>query len=142
VDAEREVGRTRDVGWEIGVRRTVPAEPEAVWELLRSPEGMEVWLGGAIALEPGPYRLEDGTDGEVRVDAPGSHLRLTWRPPGWEEPSLVQVRVMPAAGGATIAFHQEHLADAMARDLMRERWTGVAEELRARLASARTGGGD
>lgn len=133
MDAEREVGRTRDAGWEVGVRRTVPAAPEAVWELLRSPEGMEIWLGGAIELEPGPCRLADGTDGEVRVDEPGSHLRLTWRPPGWEEPSLLQVRVLPAATGATIAFHQERLADAMMRDLMRERWTGVIETLRERL---------
>ena len=137
----REVGRTAAVGWEIGVRRTVTAAPEAVWALLRSPEGMEIWLGGAIDLEPGPYRLEDGTDGEVRVDEPGSHIRLTWRPPGWEEPSTVQVRVLPAATGTTIAFHHERLADAMMRELMRERWLGVVEELRARLEAPPTAGG-
>lgn len=139
---KREVGHTAGAGWEIGARRTVAAEPEEVWALLRSPEGMEIWLGGPITLAPGPYRLDDGTDGEVRVDEPGSHIRLTWRPPGWEQPSVVQVRVLPAATGATIAFHQERLEDAMARDLMRERWIGVAEALRARLAPAPEGGGD
>ena len=138
---EREVGRTADAGWQIGVRRTVAADPDAVWALLRSPDGMEIWLGGAISLEPGPYRLEDGTDGEVRVDEPGSHIRLTWRPPGWEEASLVQVRVIPAATGTTIAFHQERLADAMARDLMRARWSGVADALRARLQAPPEPGG-
>ncbi len=140
--SQHEVGRTATAGWEVGVRRTVAADREAVWELLRSPEGMEIWLGGAIALEVGPYRLEDGTDGQVRVNEPGSHIRLTWRPPGWEEPSTLQVRVLPAATGTTIAFHQEGLADAMARDLMRERWIGVIEELRGRLSSARGDGGD
>lgn len=139
---QHEVGHTADAGWEIGVRRTVAAEPEEVWALLRSPEGMEIWLGGAITLALGPYRLDDGTDGEVRVDEPGSHIRLTWRPPGWEEPSVVQVRVMPAATGTTIAFHQERLADAMMRELMRERWTGVIAQLTARLAPAPPREGD
>jgi uncharacterized protein YndB with AHSA1/START domain len=134
--SEREVGHTADVGWEIGVRRTVPAQIDDVWALLRSPEGLEIWLGGAIDLRPGPYRLDDGTDGEVRVDEPGSHIRLTWRPPGWEEPSTVQVRVLPAASGTTIAFHQERLADAMMRDLMRERWISVIAALRDRLPPA------
>ena len=126
-------GRTKDAGWEIGVRRTVPAEVDEVWALLRSPEGTAAWMGGPVAIAEGPYRLEDGTDGEVRVDEPGSHIRLTWRPPGREEPTVVQVRVLPAASGATIAFHQERLDGPEEREAMRERWTGVIARLREML---------
>ncbi|MGD9695959.1 MAG: SRPBCC domain-containing protein [Thermoleophilia bacterium] len=127
-------GLTRDAGWQIGVRRTVAADPRDVWRVLRSAEGLRVWLGGEIELSAGTaYRLADGTEGEVRVDEPGSHLRVTWRPPGWGRASLIQVRVLPAARGATLAFHQEHLPDEAARGAMRERWLGVIERLRPLL---------
>jgi len=126
-------GRTKDAGWEIGVRRTVPADVDVVWALLRSPEGTEAWLGGPVEIAPGPYRLDDGTDGEVRVDEPGSHVRLTWRPPGREEPTVVQLRVLPAASGATIAFHQERLDGPEEREAMRARWVAVIDRLRGLL---------
>jgi len=130
----RRTGLTRDAGWEIGVRRTVPVEVDAVWTLLRSPEGTAVWLGGPAAIAVGPYRLDDGTEGEIRVDEPGSHIRLTWRPPGRGEPTVVQVRVLPARTGATIAFHQERLDGPREREAMRERWTAVIARLREMLA--------
>ncbi len=130
----RATGLTRDAGWQIGVRRTVPAGVDEVWALLRSPEGTAAWLGGPVEIAPGPYRLDDGTDGEVRVDEPGSHVRLTWRPPGREEPTVVQVRVLPAATGATIAFHQERLGGPEEREAMRERWVAVIARLEAMLA--------
>jgi uncharacterized protein YndB with AHSA1/START domain len=132
----RETGRTKDAGWEIGVRRTVPARVDDVWALLRSPEGTAIWLGGPADLAPGPYRLDDGTEGEVRADAPGSHIRLTWRPPGAAAPSTIQVRVTEAASGATIAFHHERLADADERERMRRRWVDVIDRLRERLPAS------
>ncbi|MDQ2807503.1 MAG: SRPBCC domain-containing protein [Chloroflexota bacterium] len=112
------VGQTRDVGFEIGARRTLPLAPDAAWRLLLSPAGLACWLGAgaALPLTPGTrYALADGAIGEVRVYQPGSHLRLTWQPPGWVRPSTVQVRVLPSGERTTIAFHQEHLPDAAAR---------------------------
>jgi uncharacterized protein YndB with AHSA1/START domain len=55
------------------------------------------------------YRLADGTQGVVRVFRPQSHLRLTWQPPGWSRPAVIQVRVIPMKSGTQVAFHQEHL---------------------------------
>src|SRR5262249_51156033 len=89
-------GLTKGGGWEIGVRRTVSADADDVWGLLRSPQGTAIWLGGPVEIAPGPYALDDGTDGEIRVDEHGSHIRLTWRPPGRDEPTLIQVRVLEA----------------------------------------------
>ena len=97
------------------------------------PDGTAAWLGGPLAIAEGPYRLEDGTDGEVRVDEHGSHIRLTWRPPGREVPTVVQVRVLPAASGATVAFHQERLEGPEEREAMRAHWTGVIDRLRGML---------
>lgn len=126
----REVGKTADVGYQIGVRRTLPCGEEVLWSLIVSPAGMAIWLGGAIDLAEGAtYTLADGTRGQVRVYKPWSHIRLTWHPPGWTRPSTVQVRVGAASRGTTISFHQEHLPDSAARTAMKAHWEGVIEEL-------------
>ncbi|HEX8430286.1 MAG TPA: SRPBCC domain-containing protein [Longimicrobium sp.] len=132
--SEREVGKTRDTGWQIGVRRTMPLSVEEAWELVTSAEGMGAWLGGEVEMERGKgFALADGASGEVRVMKPRSHLRLTWQPGGWKRASTIQVRVLPAAGGATIAFHQEHLPDAEARERRHAHFAAALDAL-ARIA--------
>ena len=132
----REPGRTAAAGYQIGARRTFPCAPAAAWGALLSPEGLACWLGGPLDPARPAYRLPDGTTGEVRVWQPGSHLRLTWQPPGWARPSTVQVRVIPARSGTTIAFHQEHLAGPDEREAMRARWADALDHLGARLGGA------
>ena len=61
---ERVVGQTKDVGFEIGVSRTLPHAPAEVWSFLTSPGGVALWVGPGAVLEPtkgSPYRAEDGT---------------------------------------------------------------------------------
>jgi uncharacterized protein YndB with AHSA1/START domain len=87
-----------------------------------------------LAFVPGEaYRLKDGTEGTVRVVKPDSHLRMTWHPRGWERPTLIQVRVIPAATGTTISFHQEHLPDARAREERREHFTAALDRLEGHI---------
>jgi uncharacterized protein YndB with AHSA1/START domain len=127
---EREAGRTLDAGYQIGVRRTLPVSEEHLWALLLSPAGLDAWLGGVADLEPGSrFAFADGTRGEIRVNRPWSHLRLTWQPPAWEAPSILQVRVLAARSGATLSFHQDHLRGPTERAEMKARWEGVIERL-------------
>jgi uncharacterized protein YndB with AHSA1/START domain len=115
----RQVGQTRDTGFQIGARRTLPIPQEYAWHLVTSREGRGVWLGDTPELEVernATYKLADGTHGEITVHEPLSHIRLTWQPPGWPRPSIIQVRIMPRADRTAIAFHQEHLPDATARE--------------------------
>ncbi|MDI3341228.1 MAG: SRPBCC domain-containing protein [Sphaerobacter sp.] len=135
----RVVGQTAQSGFQVGVRRTLPFAAEAVWAVLCSPAGMTVWLGGPVALEPGTrYTLADGTFGEVRVYRPGSHIRLTWQPPGWAQPSTLQVRVLPARTGTTLSFHQERMRGPAERAAMKAHWVQVIARL-AELLRAQTG---
>lgn len=109
---KRPVGKTRDAGFQVGARHTFSVAPDEAWRLLTSPGSVRLWLDdrAALTLAQGvTYRLADGTHGEVRVVAPGSHLRITWHPPGWPRASTIQVRVIPKGDRAVIAFHQEHL---------------------------------
>lgn len=126
------VGKTADAGYQIGVRRTVPVAEEHLWERLLSPEGTAVWLGGAAEVKEGAlFSFPDGVSGEIRVYKPGSHIRLTWHRPGWEAPSYVQVRVIPARTGTTLSFHQDHLAGPTDRAAMKEHWEATISRLLA-----------
>lgn len=131
------VGLTRDAGWQIGVSATLLVPIEQVWGFLTSPEGMRLWLGHEVDLlhEPGqPYRTQDGTHGEVRSLRPRDRVRLTWRPPGWDHDSTVQVAVQVAGPGRTLLrFHQERLADAGERERQRTHWRAVLTSVVAAL---------
>jgi uncharacterized protein YndB with AHSA1/START domain len=133
--AERwEVGKTADAGYQIGVRRTVPVSEERVWARLLSSAGLQIWLGGDSSVDEGTrFAFPSGISGEVRVYKPWSHLRLTWRKPEWDAPSVLQVRVIPARTGTTLSFHQDHLRGPAERTAMKVHWERVIEDLAAEL---------
>jgi uncharacterized protein YndB with AHSA1/START domain len=113
------VGKTADVGWNIGVSRTLPYPAEVVWDFLVSREGVTIWLGPGVELprEPGAeYETANGTVGEIRSFADGDRVRLTWRPSDWDHDSTVQVRLSGTGAKTTLRFHQEWLADAEERE--------------------------
>ncbi|GAB4214666.1 MAG: hypothetical protein OHK0022_53520 [Roseiflexaceae bacterium] len=132
-NTDRSTGQTRDTGFQVGVRRTLSIPPADAWQLLTSQQGARLWLGDLpeAGLAQGvSYRLEDGTSGAVTVFEPGSHLRLTWQPPGWARPSVIQVRVLPSGERTTVAFHQEHLPSPAEREQRRAFYTSVLDQLR------------
>lgn len=134
----REVGLTRDVGWQIGVSRTLAVPLDAAWDLLVSPSGLAVWLGDDVSapLASGDtYTTRDGTTGEVRSVRPRDRVRLTWRPPGRARPATVQVALVARPSGCSVRFHTEHLESAAERERMREHWRTVLDRLEDALAS-------
>jgi uncharacterized protein YndB with AHSA1/START domain len=136
----REVGRTRDAGWQIGVSKTVDRPVGEVWAFLTSPAGMAIWLGeGVTALsEKGAgYETTTGVTGETRSFRELDRVRLTWRPPGWSHDTTLQLTVRPAGDGrARLVVHQERLADAAEREQQRRHWQGVVTALVAALTAA------
>jgi uncharacterized protein YndB with AHSA1/START domain len=112
-------GLSKDSGWMVGARRTFPISPSNTWKLVLSEEGIRAFLGdlpGFKLAKGAKYRLPDGTHGEVTTFIPGSHIRLTWQPNGYLRSSILQVRVISSGEKTTIAFHQEQLPDAAARE--------------------------
>lgn len=128
------VGKTKDQGWEIGVRRTLPTTPEKAWTLLTTQPGLGYWLGHGVEVDfkkGDEYETREKTTGDIRSYQRGSLIRMTWQPPDWDEPSTLQVRVLPAKTGATISFHHERLEDGDQREAMRKHWTSIMDKLSA-----------
>lgn len=126
-------GLTKDAGWELGVRQTVSAPVPVVWAYLTG-EGLQAWLGDIDALptEKGAaYKTRDGVTGTIRSYTDGYRVRLGWQPDDWPHDTTLQVTVKEAAGGTTIGFHHEKLADRDERKLMLGHWKNVAAAINA-----------
>jgi uncharacterized protein YndB with AHSA1/START domain len=134
---DKPVGLTKDAGYEFGLRRTFPISLQDAWQFITSPEGIRIWLGEAddFRLEKGAaYRTSSGETGIVRVVNPEVNIRLTWQPAGWEKPSTIQVRTIPAGAKTTLSFHHENLPGAAQREQMRVRWEKVMATVEGKLA--------
>ncbi|MFJ7217277.1 SRPBCC domain-containing protein [Amycolatopsis sp. NPDC098790] len=132
------VGKTADVGWNIGVSRVLPYPAETIWDFLVSQDGVAIWLGPGVELprEKGAeYETANGTIGEIRSYVENDRVRLTWRPSDWDHDSTVQVRLSGATGTkTTLRFHQEWLSGAEEREEQRAYWQDVTERVVAALA--------
>ncbi|GAA0559546.1 SRPBCC domain-containing protein [Paractinoplanes ferrugineus] len=132
------IGETKDAGFQIGVARTIPFPAATVWEFVAGAEGQAVWLGPGAALtaaKGAPYRTESGISGEVRSFHEHDRIRLTWRPPGGDHETTVQVTVRPVAGDrATLRFHQERLSGPDERAEQRAHWQAVLESVTEALS--------
>ncbi|MBI3250561.1 MAG: SRPBCC domain-containing protein [Candidatus Andersenbacteria bacterium] len=130
---KRVAGETADVGFEIGVTKTLPISKKQAWDLLMSPTVRKMWLGETnVTVAPGnTYATKEGTTGEVRTLRPGERVRLTWQPKGFKQPSTLQVTVSTrqTMKGTCIRFHQEKLASAKDRVQMRKHWQQVLMKL-------------
>lgn len=133
---KRVVGQTADAGFQIGVRRSIAASAQQVWELLMSRP--ELWLGeeaSVVFTKGATYDVPAGqgtprVTGEVRVVKPGDRLRMTWHPDGWSTPATLQLTLTEAASGKTaVTAHLEKLPDADAREAMRSHWSEALERL-------------
>lgn len=121
-------GKTKDAGWELGVRTTVAAPIDEVWAFLLG-DGLPLWLGDIAALpsETGqPYATKDGVRGTVRGRKDGSRLRISWQPDDWPHDSILQLTVKAAPTGTTIGIHHEQLENREERNLMLGHWKNVS----------------
>jgi uncharacterized protein YndB with AHSA1/START domain len=131
-------GKTKDAGWEVGVRTTVPASGPTVWGFLLG-DGLPLWLGEIEELptEKGAtYATRDGVTGTIKGYIDGYRIRLSWHPSDWPHDTTLQVTVKASATGTTIAIHQEKLADREERKMMLGHWKSVIEHVSGELGAA------
>ncbi len=129
--SSKPVGKTKDVGFQVGVRKTIPITLQQAWDIISS-EGIGIWLGDISfnqLKEGNVYKLANGCSGEIRVFSPLSHIRLTWKPEHWQRPSTIQVRVIANGDKTVIAFHQENLPGLKERQERRAFFKKVLEQI-------------
>ena len=102
-------GLTADGTWQFGVRRTFPLSTLDAWALLHDHE--DLWLGDGTVTSV--------THGEVARAKLG-------------DGTILQVRVLAAKSGATIAFHHEKLAGPGERQASAERLNAALDALERR----------
>ena len=130
------VGKTKDQGWEIGVRRTFLIPADQAWELIMTQPGLSIWFDDDpdLAFEKGAvFETIDGTVGHIVGFKEGSLLRMRWQPRDWDEASTLQIRVIPTGEKATISIHHERLADAEQRQKMKQHWDAVLDKIQSLL---------
>ena len=130
-----ETGKTKDAGYQAGVRKTFAITAQETWEFLFSKEGLKIWLGD---FNPAELTIERPIttalcDLKLTTFRQGSHLRMQWRKKQWTNTSILQMRIIPSGQKTTISFHQEKLADIAQRQEMIEHWQSVLSELNYRF---------
>jgi len=120
---------------ELGLRRTVGAAVDEVWEYFVV-DGLATWLGDTtLPLHKGEkYLTTDGASGEILSRTDQLRLRLTWQPDDWDHDSTLQVTLMPSGEGTTIGFHQEGFASPAERSQMLAHWSSVLDEIEEDLS--------
>ncbi len=122
-------GLTKDAGWQLGIRRTLPVSPEELWDHLLG-DGLPLWLGDTVLGDKGAsFTTPDGGAGEIRGRQEGRKVRLVWRPAGADHETTIQVTVTPAASGATLGIHQERLLGPDERERMLVHWRSVIDAI-------------
>lgn len=131
---ESSVGLTKDTGWQIGVTKVVPFPADLVWHLMI--ERPYLWLGDAATLprtKGEPWQNAAGDSGEMRSFRDDRRLRMTLKPAGRSEATVLQMSVVETPTGASIRMHQERLHSAEEREIQRLHWQrvihGIVEEL-------------
>ena len=131
------VGVTKDAGVQIGVRRTLAADRERVWNFMLSSEGLPLWIGNIpeFRLKRGfEFASAEGVTGKLTVVRPLHKLRMTWKRPEWERPSRLQMYLLSASHDkTTVAIHQEMLEDVYIRELMRRFWEETLRRIRQHI---------
>jgi len=107
-------GQTKDAGWQVGARRTLPLELDQAWDLLTTSPWLQRWSGLTVL---------DAGDPAVRSLTAQCVVRVR------TAQSLVQLRLQPAASGTTLAFHEEHLPDEQARSRRKDHWARLLDDL-------------
>lgn len=128
---ENQLGKTKDVGFQFGIRKTFSVSSEKVWDFLFSENGLKIWLGNLkneleIKKE---YETKNGITGLVRVFKANSHIRLNWKPKNWENMSTIQIRVIGNQEKTTVAIHHEKLLNAEQRAEMKEHWNEIMNKI-------------
>jgi len=128
------VGLTHDAGWELDVRRTLPAPVSETWQRLLG-EWLPQWLGvdSVPQMVGAPMRRQGRVHGRVIGCHVGRRVRLRWTPDTLDHETVFQVTLQENPDGygpgTILEIHQERLLGAAERQGLLETWNRLLDEL-------------
>ncbi|MCC3215529.1 MULTISPECIES: hypothetical protein [Chryseobacterium] len=113
----KNIGLTKDAGWQFGIRKTMPTNVETLWETFFSDRGLGYWA--------------EGVDQNFSTFKEYSHIRTTWKHKDFEERAHLQVRFIPTKDKdkTTISIHVDNLKNESQREVTKKYWLVVIESL-------------
>lgn len=110
-------GLTKDAGWQFGIRKTMSANLKTLWNDFFSDRGLSYW--------------SEGVDQNFSTFKEYSHIRTKWRHKDFTEDANLQIRFIPSKNKdkTTISIHVDKLKNESQREVTREYWSKVIEDL-------------
>ncbi len=138
----REVGQDIKGKYMVTATCSLRQSVETVWDALMTPAGQAVWLDPmyTLELEPrAPFETNDGFFGEVRTLKRARRLRLAWQDPRWDQPTVLEVHLVPRPGKkAILVFNHTGLASEQIKAKLRIRWRAAADAVPGLLGESKS----
>jgi activator of HSP90 ATPase len=128
--------KTKDLGFQVSIRKTFSVSTETMWEFLLSAKGIAVWLGKFDIEDFEIQRLfitEEGIEAKLTVFTPNCHLRIKWKPKHFQKFSTVELRVTNNKGRASVIFHHTGFFKIEQQEELRSYWKSVILRMNAEL---------
>lgn len=119
----KNVGQTKDAGWQFGVRKSVPLNPNEVWNFLFSESGTKLWLQDA--------------EREFSTYKQLSHIRTKWKLKSWANEANLQMRILANKDKTTIAFHIDKLLNESQREETKTYWNKIIKTIAEKITTNR-----
>lgn len=107
---------------------------EELWELVRSPRGVAIWLGRGARIPDAPggrYRTREGVTGQLLSEDPGAYLRLTRREPDVDHHTVVDLAVLAEGHRSVLRCREWGIRSPEERSRRRAAWFVNVERLLA-----------
>jgi activator of HSP90 ATPase len=126
----------KNLGFQYSIRKTFPVAVDRFWEFLLSEQGISVWLG---TIQMPDFELKkllrtsEGIEAKITTFKPDCHFRMSWKPPHWNKPSIVEIRITNYKGKASMVIHQTRFFEFEKREEMKVYWEKIIEKIGVEL---------
>jgi uncharacterized protein YndB with AHSA1/START domain len=132
----RAVGEKRG-GFDVSVQRTIGVPVAKAWDAFTDAGQLSTWFTTRAKVDlrmGGRYSIADGDEGEFRRIDPRKLLRFTWENAIHCPGTMVEVTFDPKGKGKSVVrLTHSKLADAKAREGMKEGWAWAMDNLKGFL---------
>jgi activator of HSP90 ATPase len=127
-EVQQQVDKTKNLGFQYSIRKTFPIPVDRFWEFLLSEQGISIWLGTINFADfelNKSFKTQEGIEGKITTFKPDCHFRMSWKPPHWEKPSIIEIRITNNKGRAAMVIHQTRFFEFEKRGEMKIYWDAI-----------------